>query len=82
MTNNLEARVGEHKAAIAEGFTKRYRINRLVYFETFRTPVAAISREKAIKGLLRIKKLALIESVNPTWEDLSAEWEKPGYRRS
>ena len=72
----------EIKAAIAEGFTKRYRINRLVYFETFRTPVAAISREKAIKGLLRIKKLALIESVNPTWEDLSAEWEKPGYRRS
>jgi putative endonuclease len=56
------------------GFTARYNIDRLVYFETTEDVNAAIYREKQIKGWLRSKKLALIASVNPTWNDLSASW--------
>jgi putative endonuclease len=78
----LERRVREHQPAQVEGFTKRYRVHRLVYFETFRTPRAAIAREKEIKGWIRAKKLALIESLNPTWEDLSAKWDDTDYRPS
>jgi putative endonuclease len=73
VTNRLERRVREHQSARAEGFTKRYRVHRLVYFETFREPRSAITREKVIKGWIRAKKLALIESVSPTWEDLVGE---------
>ena len=75
MTNDLVRRVYEHKNKLIPGFTKRYSVNRLVYFETFKHPQDAIAREKQIKGWLRRKKLALIESSNPTWADLSEEWE-------
>jgi len=77
MTNDIQRRVTQHKAGEIEGFTQRYRINRLVYYERFRYVGNAINREKQIKGLDRAKRVALIESVNPAWEDMSEEWGKP-----
>ena len=74
VTNDLERRVYEHKQKLVPGFTTKYNINRLVYFETTKDVDVAISREKQIKGWLRSRKIALIESVNPTWDDLSASW--------
>jgi putative endonuclease len=73
VTNDLERRVYEHRAGQVT-FTSRYRINRLVYFETTGNPLGAIEREKKIKGWLRSKKLSLIESINPRWNDLSQAW--------
>ena len=73
VTNDLERRVNEHKSGAVAGFTKRYRIDRLVYFQETSDVGAAIAAEKQIKGLLRRKKIALIEQENPTWRDLSAE---------
>jgi putative endonuclease len=72
VTNNLERRIYEHKNHLANGFTKKYNIGKLVYFVETNDIHAAISREKQIKGWLRKKKIALIESVNPGWKDLSA----------
>ena len=77
ITNDLERRIYEHKQKLADGFTKMYKIDRLVHFEETSDALAAIEREKQIKGLLRVKKIALIESGNPTWEDLSEAWYKP-----
>jgi len=74
VTNNLERRVYEHKQKLVPGFTSTYKITRLVYFEMTTDVKAAISREKQIKGWLRSKKIGLVESVNPEWKDLSAEW--------
>ena len=74
MTNDLERRVYEHKQKLADGFTAKYRIDRLVHFEETSDVLSAIEREKKIKGLLRAKKIVLIESINPTWEDLSEAW--------
>jgi putative endonuclease len=74
VTNDLERRVLEHKRKRGSGFTKRYRVNRLAYYEETDDIYAAIAREKEIKGWLRKKKIALIRSVNPTWEDLSEGW--------
>ena len=74
ITSNLEGRVYQHKHKLVDGFTARYNINRLVYYETTNDVHAAIAREKQIKGWLRAKKIALIESVNPKWEDLSEAW--------
>jgi putative endonuclease len=74
ITNNLERRVSEHKQKLIPGFTKKYNITRLVYYEVFGDPWSAIGREKQIKGWLRAKKVTLIESTNPNWEDLSAGW--------
>jgi putative endonuclease len=74
VTNNLERRVYEHKHKLLPGFTSKYNITRLVHFEITSNVLAAIAREKQIKGWLRSKKLALIDSQNPTWEDLSKEW--------
>ncbi|MGH9510633.1 MAG: GIY-YIG nuclease family protein [Terriglobales bacterium] len=74
VTSNLEKRMFEHKHHAYPGFTSRYKIDRLVYFERFGDVQAAIAREKQIKGLLRIKKMALIISMNPAWKDLSEEW--------
>lgn len=74
ITNSLERRVQEHKDKLVEGFTSRYNVNRLVYFEETNDVNAALNREKQIKGWLRVKKTDLIESVNPTWKDLSLEW--------
>lgn len=74
VTNNLERRVYQHKQKLVPGFTARYNITRLVYFEATQDVHAAIAREKQIKGWLRSKKIALIESINPGWQDLSVEW--------
>src|SRR5512139_1986061 len=74
VTNDLRRRVYEHKHKLVEGFTSKYNITQLVYFEDTPDVRAAIAREKQIKGWLRSKKIALIESMNPKWEDLSAEW--------
>ncbi len=78
ITNNLERRLREHRLGEREGFTKRYRVHRLVCFECYRDVRAAIAREKQIKGWRREKKVALIEAENPTWEDLAPESEGTG----
>jgi len=74
VTNDLIRRVYEHKNKIIKGFTSRYNITRLVFYETYSSIHLAIEREKQIKGWLRKKKIALIDSVNPEWNDLSEEW--------
>jgi len=74
VTNSRFRRVRQHKEADGSEFTKRYKLDRLVYFERFESVQRAIGREKQIKGLLRIKKIALVVSVNPTWRDLSQGW--------
>jgi putative endonuclease len=77
VTNDIERRVLEHKEGRLEGFTRRYRINRLVYLERYHYVRNAIAREKEIKSFDRAKRVALIEGSNPTWSDLSEEWGKP-----
>jgi putative endonuclease len=74
MTGDIRRRVWQHKKAVA-GFTGRYNLTRLVYFECFVYPDAAICREKEIKGWCRSKKIKLIESMNPRWEDLARDWQ-------
>lgn len=74
VTNDLERRVYEHRQKLVAGFTAKYNIDRLVYYEATEDVNVAISREKQIKGWLRAKKIALIESMNPNWTDLSARW--------
>ena len=75
ITNDLVRRVQEHKNLLVPGsFTAQYNITRLVYFETTSDVNSAMSREKQIKAWRRGKKLALIESLNPGWADLSTEW--------
>jgi putative endonuclease len=74
VTNNLYRRVSEHKEKLIPGFTKRYNIDYLVYVENTSDVVAAITREKQIKGWTRAKKISLIESSNPEWRDLSLDW--------
>ena len=73
-TNSLVRRVREHKLGIGSEFAARYKVDRLVYYERFEDVHRAIGREKEIKGWSRMKKIALIVSVNPTWRDLSLEW--------
>jgi len=75
LSNNLKQRVQQHKTKLVEGFTKRYNINSLLYFEMFSDINSAIAREKTIKGWLRKKKIDLISSVNPNWRDLSEDWQ-------
>ena len=70
VTSNLLKRVWEHKNHFVEGFTKKYNVTKLVYYEEGKDIYNAISREKQIKGKLRKKKIALIERVNPEWRDL------------
>jgi putative endonuclease len=74
VTSNLVRRVYEHKNKLVDGFTKKYNITRLVYYESTNEVRPAIAREKQIKGWLRKRKVALIESMNPEWKDLSEEW--------
>jgi putative endonuclease len=74
VTNDLERRVYEHKRHLVPGFTAKYNLTRLVYYEATPDVKAAIAREKQIKGWLRSKKLALIREMNPTWKDLSEVW--------
>jgi len=80
VTNNLERRMYEHRHRLVAGFTKEYHIHDLVYYEVTGDVRAAITREKRIKGWARAKKVQLIESVNPSWRDLSAEWFGEGIR--
>lgn len=72
-TSDLMKRILEHKEKLVEGFTKRYAIDRLLYYESCENRESALTREKQIKGWTRDKKIALIESVNPEWKDLSLE---------
>lgn len=75
VARDLRKRVWDHKNGWYEGaYTSRYRLDRLAYFEQFTSPIAAITREKQIKGLTRLKKMQLIVSMNPTWNDLSEGW--------
>jgi putative endonuclease len=74
VTNDLMRRVYEHKNKLVKGFTPRYNIQYLVYYESTSNIYSAIAREKQIKGWLRKKKIALIDSMNPEWKDLSEDW--------
>ena len=71
VTNDLARHVAEHKAGGHEGFTKKYNVHKLVHFETYSDVNAAIDREKQLKAGSRAKKLALIEALNPDWEELA-----------
>ena len=74
VTNNLARRLYEHKTGAVDGFTKKYNIDKLVYYEAGSDIREAIAREKQIKGWTRAKKNALVETMNPNWNDLSADW--------
>ena len=76
LTNNIIRRVHQHKKKLVKGFTDKYNIDKLVYYETFTDIASAINREKTIKGWLRRKKIELIETGNPKWTDLSNDWYK------
>jgi putative endonuclease len=73
VTNNLIRRVYEHKNKLISGFTSKYNVNKLVYYESFQSVFDAIKREKEIKGWKREKKVALINSFNPEWKYLYEE---------
>lgn len=75
VTNTLARRVYEHKHKLVPGFTSKYNITKLVYYEEGSDVHFALAREKQIKGWLRARKIALIESINPGWRDLSEDWE-------
>ena len=77
MTNNLQRRVEEHKQKLLPGFTSKYNLTRLAYFEIFEDVRNAIDREKKIKAWSRAKRVALIESKNPKRDDLTREWNQP-----
>jgi putative endonuclease len=74
VTSKLEGRVFQHKAHFFGGFTAKYNVSNLVYFERYSNVYRAIGREKELKGWLRQKKFSLIESTNPNWKDLSYGW--------
>ena len=76
VTSQLVRQVWEHKTGVVAGFTRRYGIDRLVYYEIIREPATAIRREKQIKSYARVKKLALITSMNTEWADLAEHWFK------
>ncbi|MDR0838887.1 MAG: GIY-YIG nuclease family protein [Oscillospiraceae bacterium] len=83
VTNNLERRLGEHKSKLIPGFTKKYNVTKLVYFDFTNDVNAAIAQEKRIKGWSRAKKNALIEERNPNWEELGvAEGDSSSLRSS
>ncbi len=77
VTDDLERRVYEHKNKLVAGFTSKYNITKLVYYGETNDVQEALAREKQIKGWIRAKKVALIESENPEWKDLSLEWYAP-----
>jgi len=74
VTNDIVRRVDEHKRGPILGFTRKYLVTRLVYFERFAEVRAALAREKEIKGWVRARKIQLIEERNPTWEDWARRW--------
>ena len=74
VTHNLTRRVYEHKEKLIDGFIKKYNITYLVYYESTSDVEAARTREKQLKGWRRDRKIALVETLNPQWKDLSLEW--------
>ncbi len=74
LTSDIKKRVYEHKNHLIPGFTDKYNIDRLLYIETMSEPTSAINREKQIKAWRREKKVELIDSLNPQWNDLSQDW--------
>jgi putative endonuclease len=74
VTNSIYQRALQHKSSEIDGFTKKYNINRLVYYEMFEHIGNAIAREKQVKAWTRAKRLALIKEMNPTWQDLAEGW--------
>ncbi len=78
MTNDLKRRVYQHKHKLIEGFTAKYNVTRLAYYEETQDVQTAIAREKEIKSWRRSKKLELIKSLNPKWQDLSDGWYDEG----
>ena len=74
ITGNLSVRIMQHKAGEIEGFSRQYECNRLVYYESFDDVKKAIGREKQVKGWRRSKKTALIEKLNPRWQDMAEHW--------
>lgn len=74
VTSNLQRRLYEHKTGAVDGFTKRYNVHKLVYYESTSDIRDAIAREKQIKGWTRAKKNELVESMNPNWRDLAKGW--------
>ena len=80
ITSKLEGRVWEHKNHVVQGFTSKYNVDRLVYYEQFSDPISAITREKEIKGWRREKKNALVEKLNPKWDDLTESLFGAGYK--
>lgn len=74
VTNNLDRRLFEHVHKSSSGFTAKYNVNKLVYMESFSHSIEAIAAEKKIKGWTRVKKIRLIESKNPYWEDLNRKF--------
>jgi len=77
VTNSLVRRVGEHRAGKGGVFTRRYRVHRLVYYESFQYIANAINRERELKGWLRSRKVELVTSLNPQWRDLFEDFGKP-----
>jgi len=77
VTNDLARRVNEHKQGLTPGFTTRYRITRLVYYEEFADVRDAIAREKQIKAWTRARRISLVEGGNPSWRDLAEQWFPP-----
>jgi putative endonuclease len=77
ITSKLEQRAVQHKTHALPGFSSKYRCERLVFIERYADPQTAITREKQLKGWLRVRKIALIEENNPAWTDLSEGWGKP-----
>ena len=75
VTSNLPNRLYQHKHGLADGFTKKYNVHKLVYYEEAPYLQSAIAREKQLKGWTRAKKNALVSAMNPTWRDLSLDWE-------
>lgn len=73
VTCNLQRRIYEHKRHYKKGFTQRYNVDKLIYYETFDNPLSAIKREKTLKNLVRRKKEVLINNINPLWRDLYKE---------
>ena len=74
VTGYLGTRIMQHKVDSFEGFTKKYKVHRLVYFESYEHVMTAIRREKQLKGWRREKKIVLIEKMNPRWQDLAENW--------
>jgi putative endonuclease len=77
LTNSIRRRVREHKLKLTPGFAAKYNVTRLVYYESFVDVRNAIERERQIKAWTRAKRVALVGSINPKWDDLSREWDQP-----